>query len=262
MFCLGARVMISAVRVRRAVGLLVLALAAVLPVAVACQTEEEETPGVTQPAESPTPEVTQPVAESPGAATSPAYSPTPLNVLPSPAAGYVWFETPPNDFGLPGYAVQIPSDWVRSPSGPYYGNPEIFVPPSVALRHPYTTRLITRVTPSRSVVTNAFRYALPRQGGWLCGVLEGDAATAGGRSWSVFNFSCPVEESAICEADQQAMTVTCRELQAGTSAEIVTGRAGEFAFGDFVFSVILFQSEASVPSDAVFEQGIESLTVR
>ncbi len=195
---------------------------------------------------------------SPAPSPSPSPAPAPAD-LPPPAEGYKWFVTPSNDFGLPLYAVQVPEAYVRSPSGAFYGNPEHFLPAEASLIP--GPALITRVTPSDVYSSQAFRGELPRQGGQLCGILPDGRPTVGSYTWEFFRFTCPLDESAVCEV-VDTQTIACRALDPNLPVRTFDGRAAEVKAGDFFFSVLVFQAGGSTEAAPAFDQALSSFSQR
>lgn len=210
---------------------------------------------------------TAPVTGLPTTSAAPLATPEPMATpsasprpLPSPADGYKWYVTPPNDFGLPLYAVQVPEGW--SLPGPFYGK---FVSAPEGATFPPGPVLVIQVTGARVAeetrTEHPFYWELPWQGGALCGVLPDGQYVSKSYTWDLFNFTCPTEESAICEAVDQSM-ITCRSEDLTAPVPTFGGRAAELRVGDFFFSILAFQPAGSTAVDAAFRKAMDSFTLQ
>jgi len=121
---------------------------------IACTQEQEVTP-------SETPSVT--VASSPEASptASPAVAATiAATTLPTLAPGFTWQQVPASaEFGFPGYAVQVPIDWITTG---LLGNPVHFSPPDATAQG--FPKLLTMVTPVSAGWEHPILINLPMSG--------------------------------------------------------------------------------------------------
>ncbi len=209
-------------------------LALALVAAVACRgVEEEEVPGraaLLTPETSPT----SSLAPSP----SPSPAPAPADLGP-PAEGYTWYVSPPNDFGAPLYAVQVPSDW--SLPGPFYGKfasvPEgaTYEGPALIIGWAEASFLAKSGTP------HPFYWDLPHQGGDCQQITEAGQEVLGEHTWNLFTFSCSTPEP-------------------GNRDRVLSfnGRAAEVRVGEFVFNILAKHPIGNTAADGPFQQALAS----
>jgi hypothetical protein len=155
--------------------------------------------------------------------------------------------------------VQIPLAYVRTPDGPYYGNPEQFIP---AGEEDYSTRLIVRLTPAEAVVQQGFRWALPWQGGGSCGVIASGEITSQLATWSLYDFQCPKTEDGYCRADNQTGTISCESENPTIPLPVFDGRAAEMRIGDVFYSILVFQPGAREDADPAFHEAVSTFILR
>ncbi len=229
---------------------LLTAIAVALPAVVACgEVEEREVPGR---ASLLTPDAS--VAATP--APSPSPSPGELS---APPEGYTWREIPANaDFGLLGYAVQIPANWI-TPSvteSPVHFFPQESTSP--------TLQLLTMVTPVSAGFQHPILFNLPQMGttcgsGVPQGALPGfpersDVAPAeqfagDAHTWNVYYFSCETR-------------LTSGDVAAGKAPSVFQVRGAEVRAGEFIFSVTAFEPMSTAAAQTSFEQALRSFRQR
>jgi hypothetical protein len=252
---------------RKTIGLIAsLALTAALAAGVVWVARSSGSGGeAASPLETPTPTVTALLTPEPGTPTTltpmPSATPVPSPApLPPPDEGYVWYETPENDFGFPLYAVQIPAAWVLQTQG----NPNWFAPvDSTNLRTGPT--LITAVTPVSLGYEHPILFNLPQMG-TTCGtgVPQGqmpgsppdapDVAPATQfagdlYTWNVYFFSCSTR-------------LTAPDVALGKKPILFDVRAAEVQVGELILSVTAFEPPRSAAAQAVFEQALLTLTLQ
>ncbi len=241
-------------------GLAVLGMTAAAAYVIASPGGEEE---AVQRVETATPSPAS--SETPASSGTPSVpalstiSPTVPGELPPPAEGYTWYLSPPSNFGLPSYAVQVPLEW--PPLNPGDSNPQDFAAPGVenVLMGPSLT---TVTTIADAASAPAFLFQLPSQGGQLCGVLGDGQLHSISYTWDLFTFKCPGDKSSVCEVDHALNSIVCKSLDGSPAASTIDGRAAEIRIGGFFHSVLVFDPESSSGTAGVFDQAVKSFTLR
>ncbi len=189
----------------------------------------------------------------------PSILPTIPADLPPPADGYTWYVSPPSNFGLQRYAVQVPLEWAALNPGD--SNPQDFAP--LGLQNILLGPSLTTVTTiAAEASAPAFRFELPSQGGQLCGILPSGHLASGTYVWDLFRFKCPMGEPSVCQADITSNLIGCRSADGSPATSTIDGRAAEVHTGAFFFSIIAFDPQSAPPPNGVLEQAVSSLALR
>lgn len=172
---------------------------------------------------------------------SPAATPAPL---PEPDAGYKWYVTPPNDYGLPPYAVQLPERW-SMPLGPFYVNPVSFKPEDAT--NPPGPALVIQVAEARFLTEtpHLFYWLLPHHGADCQEIVRTAQQIRPAYAWDTFSYTC-----------------TTRDPDNPDAYVILTGFAAEVRVGEFVFSIAARQPPDSTASEAAFLKATDSFTLQ
>jgi hypothetical protein len=233
---------------RAGLACLLLGLAAMV---LACDGEEAPPAARTT---SPTPATTDAPSPSTSAAAAPEPSSAAAVDFPEAADGYIWQQVPPTpEFGLPAYAVQVPTSWITSQ---LWANPVPFAPSDDARG---LVKLVTRAMPVELGFEHPLLEDLPMSGttcgdGKPIGRRPGVTTEVSGPSpaarfagevytWDVYYFSCTTR-------------VTAASGQTPVPFEV---RGAEVRVGDIIFSVVATEPPGTAATQSAFEQALLSL---
>ncbi len=217
----------------------------------AVQQVETTTPS---PASSQTP-TASPLLETPVLLT---LSPTVPGGLPPAAEGYVWYETPRNgafDYGLPLYAVQVPTGWTHP--GGFYDNPAQFYPPGTTAIGPILTVLFERTSSIRS----SFLSRIVGEHAWVCASLPGPSMESAGHMWELYSFACPVDEVGACKVVDGA-SIQCEPFDPTVPISVYRGRGGMTTIGDRAVVIWIRHPDGDASHDATFDEALKSFVLQ